>query len=190
MNDLVKHLRTIHFIIIATCILPLIPKIGVRPGELVRAHNQLKSIIGIQNSWHLWTKRFAFDQMDWINKLGVRWFKAEPEHGYIAPAELVAANIRHSPNQGFQLRLNGAPIYFFLNVSSAGGQPRRFILAQPRGKLDVPDTFPTNITFPGDDSGSEPFKTLQEFSLFLGCGATTNGIVHRLGICGFLPGHE
>jgi hypothetical protein len=166
VTDLVKHLRTVHFVIIITCILVLIPKIGVRPGEVVNAWSQLNSIIAIRNNWNTWTKRFAFEQLDWIRKLGVHWFKFEPEHGYIASEELDAANIRHSPNQGYQLRLNGAPIYFFLNVSDARGSARRFLLAQPRGKLSVSDTFPTDITFPADDSGSQPFKTLQEFRYF------------------------
>jgi len=164
--EIAKHLRVVHFAIMAIGVLILLPKIGMRPSEVVKANNLLKSIVNIRTDWHLWSWRFAYDQQAWIKKLGVHWFKGDPEHGYIPSARLDAAKIKHSPNQGFQLRLKGAPLYFFVNTSSSSGSTERFIIAQPNGKLDASDTFPTEFTFPSDDSRLQRFTTLQVFRHF------------------------
>jgi hypothetical protein len=137
------------------------------PGDVVTARKQLDAIIAVRNGWNTWTKRFAFDQLAWIRTLGVQWFKSEPEHAYIPSAELTKAQIRHGQDQGWQLRLMGAPIYFFLNTKNPQGSTQRYVLARPTGKLDVSDTFPAEISFGGEDSGGSPaYKTLQEFKDF------------------------
>ena len=167
LSGLIKHLRTIHFVVVLTCILILLPKIGSPPGDVATARKQLDAIIAIRNGWNTWTKHFAFDQLAWIMTLGVQWFKSEPEHAYIPSAELRKAQIRHGEDQGWQIRLIGAPIYFFLNTKNPQGSTQRYVLARPTGKLDVSDTFPAEISFGGEDSGgSPPYKTLQAFKDF------------------------
>jgi hypothetical protein len=62
--------------------------------------------------------------------------------------------------------LDGVPIYFYLELAPIDGQSQRLVLAMPNGRLHAVDTLPLDISFPGTDSGSEPYSSINGFRQF------------------------
>ena len=166
ISELVKHLRKVHFALLLTCVAVLISTIGSVPNEVARAREQLNSILAIRNDWSTWAKKFTFDQISWIKKLGVQSFPSEPEHGYISSNDLDKAKIKHTRGDGWKVILIGAPIYFYLTEKRAQGPTVLHVLSRPNAKLAATDTFGAEISFPGTGSRSEPFNTLSDFAYF------------------------
>jgi hypothetical protein len=163
LTDLVPHLRTVHFALLLACILTLLPTMVGRRGEVSEAHRQHQKVRAMRNSWDRWTQKFALEQIAWLRTLGVQWLASASEHAYIDSPTLTQAGIRHSPGSVLGVRLVGAPLYFHLHVK---GRPSELVLAVPHGKLHVSDVFPLEISFPGQDSGSQRFASLADFREF------------------------
>jgi Recombinase len=163
LTDLVPHLRTVHFALLLACILTLLPTMVGRRGEVSEAHRQHQKVQAMRNSWDRWTQKFALEQVVWLRTLGVQWLAPAAEHAYIDSPTLTQAGIRHGPGSVLGVRLVGAPLYFHLHVKRRLSE---LVLAVPYGKLNVSDVFPLEISFPGEDSGSQRFASLAAFREF------------------------
>src|SRR5687767_3753281 len=86
--ELLKHLRMIHFLLVLASLLTCIPILSGPSGDVRIAQGQLKRISTVRSSWATWTKRFALEQITWLNSLGVAGLDLEPEYAFIETQQL------------------------------------------------------------------------------------------------------
>jgi hypothetical protein len=164
--ELLKHLRAIHFLIVLASLLTLLAVFSGPSGDVSATREQLERVATIGNSWETWTKRFALEQVDWLKSLGIKWLDEGPEPVFIETQQLKDHGlIPASETPIWRLRLDGLPIYFFLSITPRNEPSRKLILAMPYGRLNVSDTLPLDISFPGL-GGSHPFATIEQFRDF------------------------
>ena len=165
---LLKHLRGIHFLVVLASLLTLLAIVSGPKGDVSAAREQLERIATIQSSWDKWTQRFGLEQLNWLKSRGIKWLDPDAEPMLIEANQYKKiAPDSATESAYYQLKLEGLPIYFFLEMLfPRSWPPQKLILAMPEGRISRSDTLPLDITFGGSGGGSQSFATIEEFQKF------------------------
>src|SRR5688500_16664179 len=91
-SEIVKHLRSVHFSLVAVCILVSLALIGGSQSVARTAHEQFQKVLAIKDNWPNWTQKYCKERLKWIKEHDNLWASTINNDIYI-PSEQIRTNV-------------------------------------------------------------------------------------------------
>jgi hypothetical protein len=119
-SEIITHVRTVHFFLVVSCILPIISFLAGLPSKVKTAYEQLQDVISIKDDLNLWVRRFGIEQITWLQANNLSWPDTIAKQFYILQDELARNNLPRK-NMAWILTPLHSPLYLYILVNYPSG---------------------------------------------------------------------